>query len=83
MDLTDFAAEGESDGSRTQGIEFLSRYYFFTIPPAFLCRIDVSRFMTLYRSKSYLMPGRVNVYGYLVAVGHSTEGFSKYRLSTG
>jgi hypothetical protein len=56
MDLRDFAVESESDGLCTQGTEFVPRYYLFAILPAFLCRIDVSRFMTLYRSNMYLKP---------------------------
>jgi hypothetical protein len=82
MDLRDLAAEGESDGLCTQGTEFVSRYDLFTILPAFLCRIDVSRFMTLYRSNMCLTPERMNVCSYHVAVGHSTEGLSEYRVST-
>ena len=82
MDLRDFAVEDESDGLCTQGTEFVSRYYLFTILPALLCRVDVSRFMTLYRSNMYLTPERMNVCSYLVAVGHSTEGSLEHRVST-
>ena len=82
MDLRDFAVEGESDGLCTQGTEFVSRYFLFTILPAFLCRINVSRFMTLYRSNMHLTPERMNVCSYLIAVGHSTGGSVEYRVST-
>ena len=82
MDLRDFAVEGESDGLCRQRTGFVPRYYLFTIHLAFLFRIDVSRFMTLYRSNMYLTPERMNVCSYLVAESHSTGGSVEYRVST-
>jgi hypothetical protein len=62
-------------------------FFFFLIPPAFLCRVDVGRFITPYHSNKHSTPERVNVCSYLVAMlvaaGSSKERITEYYILPG